>query len=571
MFLAPIRSVEPFADPSESEGERPLVAVPTEACCPATVAGLSSSNHGILSKMSFLPHAIGCEGGGSSSTAPLFGGGYDVGIHAYDLTQGKLVKPLEALVGGPCEGVLHSSLIAYGNEYFFEGGISVALKGKSRFGPKYTYTFVGKTSRTQVEFESWVRREEQLKFLLAHYNPVKHNCHHFTLAACDFLCPEIAVTATSCSTTPAVSRRPTFLLDNVNTLCETDLGSLIHPLFQRITGGIQFTLAQLHLKHDEVRQFKTALVEKAASMAGVAAVPPTVIGVFLADVSVEAARAAIMELPRLIPPHATYQPTTADKLELHYLARAVELADRSQNEFHVSCFVTLCEVALEQSPLHAWAPLLQTIRLASSHRSTLTHVVHCPKILTACCRVTTEAQSAPRGVLLETMRLLCSFALVSQGAMFLAESRTLRSVIRLAGFCIVQKEEDAAELAEVACALINTLAVALSIVTRTSIDTELAKLSSAQAKRSHVVFQLLSVALYGLTSNSNVARLSVNAMHFLLMAVLHLATSGPHCQLMFEAHPIKIDYDSILARTTASEECRAILCILSAVEDLVEV
>jgi hypothetical protein len=582
MFFSPVPSSAPYgADDDEAvtttvaaRAQQPAPEISKPG--PADSAPLPlTSLPPLMLTMSFMPPAAVGAAVDASNFSTDLPHCSDVGIHVYDLTRGHFAKELELLVGGPCDGVLHSAVVVFGNEYFFEGGVAVAAKGRTRFGNNFRYTYIGKTKLSQVEFDAWVRREEELRFQLAHYHPIEHNCHHFTLAACDVLCPKETTASAGSNTNSAASRSPTFLLDNVTALIGTDVGNLLHPLFRRLTGGVQFVISQHQAARDRaVIDFKDSLISHAASMSGLPAdtFPGSLVAAFL-PLRVEDVRAAIVALPSLVPPHAAFQPTSRESLEMRYLSASVIPGHSrdAQDEFQVSSFVTLCEVVFENTPLHQWEPVLRTARLGASHRSTLMQLLHSTKILSALMRITVEAHAAPRGVLVEAVQLVCNFCLDSHGASLLAEHRFCRRFISLAGYCMVQPSvpSESPALADLACALVNNMAVALTLASaRVSLDHELGRPGPHQ---NHPGYQLLTVALYGLAMEHPMGGggLQEFGAHFLLLAVVQLATSGRHCQLLFEGHPIKLVYDRLLARFK-TDECRALLCLLSAIEDLAE-
>jgi hypothetical protein len=540
--------------------------------------------------MSFLPHEAAPSAESDGHRIEERRQTSDVGIHVYDLTRGTIAKQLEQLVGeSHAMGILHSALVVFGNEYYFEGGISTSRKGRSRFGSQFRYLYVGQTCRSQVEFEAWMRRAEESWYQLADYHPIEHNCHHFTLAACRMLCPELVdepgatENRGGSNRTHSSPRLPLFLLDNVRSLVETDVGRLLHPVFRTLTGGVQFLVGQHLHSSDRAAAFQSDLLAHACAVSGAAPLGgggfcpvPRFVAAFLPHAShLSDVESAISSLAALVPPHAAFQPTSREAGDLRALAHSVQAgpSTAAQDEFLASSFVTVCEVVLENTPVHEWAAVLRTARLAAAHRSTLAELLHSAKFLSALLRVTAEAHGAPRRVLEEAVEMLCNVCVAPHGAALLADARCFSSFLRLAGYCLQLPlsceggGRDAVTLRDASCALIHNMALAVTLAP--------AQVAGSTAHSSggaggQPMARLATVALYGLGAlGAADGELSEVGGYLLLAALVHLASAGRQCQLLFAEHNIRLDYNQLLARFF-SEECRALIRLLSAIEDLAD-
>ena len=113
---------------------------------------------------------------------------YDVWLYQYDLTNGVGPKICKFMTGIEIEGVWHTSLVVYGKEYFFGGGIQRGYPGYTPYGTPLKKSFFGKTTKTQKEFEDYLDNELDKVYNADTYHIYKNNCNHFTNAICLYLC-----------------------------------------------------------------------------------------------------------------------------------------------------------------------------------------------------------------------------------------------------------------------------------------------------------------------------------------------------------------------------------------------
>ena len=59
---------------------------------------------------------------------------YQVTLHVYDLSGGNAAQFSRQLVGTQISGVWHTGIVIYGKEFYFAGGISYDLPGRTPFG-----------------------------------------------------------------------------------------------------------------------------------------------------------------------------------------------------------------------------------------------------------------------------------------------------------------------------------------------------------------------------------------------------------------------------------------------------
>jgi hypothetical protein len=109
-----------------------------------------------------------------------------VQVYLYDLSGGLARSLSSGFLGKQIDGIWHSSIVVYGVEYFYGGGICYSLPGQSMAGrPVSTYE-MGYTRVTQAEFHSHLRVLSP-RFTPASYSLLRWNCNNFSDEACLFL------------------------------------------------------------------------------------------------------------------------------------------------------------------------------------------------------------------------------------------------------------------------------------------------------------------------------------------------------------------------------------------------
>ena len=112
-----------------------------------------------------------------------------VQLYRYDISGGMAAQLSQAFIGRHMEAVWHTAIVAFGSEYYFDGGVGIerALPGTTRFGRPLRVDQLGNTSKTEAEFAEWVRRLHSTKFGPNDYNLLQRNCNHFSEDAALFL------------------------------------------------------------------------------------------------------------------------------------------------------------------------------------------------------------------------------------------------------------------------------------------------------------------------------------------------------------------------------------------------
>lgn len=139
----------------------------------------------------------------------------------YDLSGG-MVKGLSRLIlGKEIEGIYHTSVYAYGKEYYYQGGIHKSSPRKTSYGKPIKEINFGNTNKTQTEFEKYLKRIS-LYFSPGLYNTISNNCNHFTDAALFYLTGK---------------HLPNHILKQHENILKTPLGKQIIPYLEKASGN----------------------------------------------------------------------------------------------------------------------------------------------------------------------------------------------------------------------------------------------------------------------------------------------------------------------------------------------
>lgn len=102
-------------------------------------------------------------------------------IYVYDISHGLAKAYSRSIIGIELDAIYHTSIVAYGNEYYFdrEGPVKTAA-GKSRFGIPQQVLDSGETFIPQDIFEEYLNELKTERFKLGSYDLFYNNCNHFT-------------------------------------------------------------------------------------------------------------------------------------------------------------------------------------------------------------------------------------------------------------------------------------------------------------------------------------------------------------------------------------------------------
>ena len=206
-------------------------------------------------------------------------------FHVYDLSQG-VARTYSPLVLPPnpdgtrhsgVAAILHSAVVAFGYEYYFEGSVARRPAGRTRFGSEYAEVqnkhYV--TTRSREAFESWIKETDWCEddetanaadhgFGLLDYRAITHNCHAFCEAAARFL-------------TNGLRGAPATITCNIQQLTNFPAGALAAHVMERLAGGVVHEMLKNAERAIGCAEVAAANLHAAKEASGVPCIPPAAI------------------------------------------------------------------------------------------------------------------------------------------------------------------------------------------------------------------------------------------------------------------------------------------------------
>jgi hypothetical protein len=140
---------------------------------------------------------------------------------AYDLSRGMARSLGRQLVGIDIEGVWHTGIEVFGQEYFFGGGIQAAPAGEfareNGLQPVQRVN-VGSTAKSQAELHAWLETQ-RVTFSAQTYDLLRNNCNNFSDAVARFLTGQGI---------------PEHILELPQRVLSTPMGQMLAPMYERM-------------------------------------------------------------------------------------------------------------------------------------------------------------------------------------------------------------------------------------------------------------------------------------------------------------------------------------------------
>ncbi|XP_061375326.1 uncharacterized protein LOC133317475 [Gastrolobium bilobum] len=144
--------------------------------------------------------------------------GQRVSLNVYDLSQGLARQISRSFLGKAIEGIWHTGIVVYGNEYYFGGGIQIqhCRAGSTPYGTPLRVVDLGVTHVPKDVFEMYLQ-EISPRYTAESYSLLTHNCNNFTNEVAQFL-----VGATI----------PEYILQLPNEVTSSPIGTLLSPMLE---------------------------------------------------------------------------------------------------------------------------------------------------------------------------------------------------------------------------------------------------------------------------------------------------------------------------------------------------
>ncbi|KAM2172321.1 hypothetical protein ACFX1R_037290 [Malus domestica] len=149
--------------------------------------------------------------------------GHKVILNVYDLSQGLARQMSMAVLGKAIEGIWHTGLVVYGNEYYFGGGIKHAPAGSTAYGTPIKVVDLGVTHVPKDVFEIYLQGISP-RYTVETYRLLTHNCNNFSNEVAQFL-----VGATI----------PDYILQLPNEVMGSPMGAPIMPVIQNLEATLK--------------------------------------------------------------------------------------------------------------------------------------------------------------------------------------------------------------------------------------------------------------------------------------------------------------------------------------------
>lgn len=90
------------------------------------------------------------------------------------------------ILGKQIDGIWHTSVVVYGTEYFYGGGIAMMTPKTTPYGYPVQELPMGQTTKSQAQFVEFLRRLSP-RYSIEGYHILYHNCNNFTNDCLEFL------------------------------------------------------------------------------------------------------------------------------------------------------------------------------------------------------------------------------------------------------------------------------------------------------------------------------------------------------------------------------------------------
>ncbi|KAJ8345726.1 hypothetical protein SKAU_G00299190 [Synaphobranchus kaupii] len=145
---------------------------------------------------------------------------FTVKLYIYDLSKGMARQLSPIMLGKQLDGIWHTSIVVYGEEFFFGGvGISSCQPGGTVLGEPNTVIELGSTEVTEEIFMDYLSSLGETTYRRDRYRLFEHNCNTFS--------NEVALFLTG-------RKIPSYITDLPSEVLSTPFGQVLRPILDSI-------------------------------------------------------------------------------------------------------------------------------------------------------------------------------------------------------------------------------------------------------------------------------------------------------------------------------------------------
>uniref|UniRef100_A0AAY4BW85 palmitoyl-protein hydrolase n=1 Tax=Denticeps clupeoides TaxID=299321 RepID=A0AAY4BW85_9TELE len=144
---------------------------------------------------------------------------FSVQLYIYDLSRG-MARQLSPIMLGEERGPRHTSIVVYGEEFFFGGvGISSCPPGGTMLGPPDNVVELGSTEVNEEIFMDYLSSLGETAYRGERYRLFEHNCNTFSNEVAQFLTGH---------------KIPSYITDLPSEVLSTPFGQVLRPILDSI-------------------------------------------------------------------------------------------------------------------------------------------------------------------------------------------------------------------------------------------------------------------------------------------------------------------------------------------------
>ncbi|EPY24462.1 hypothetical protein STCU_07168 [Strigomonas culicis] len=387
---------------------------------------------------------------------------------------------------------------------------------------------------------------EKTNMQLHDYHPVRHNCHHFSNEAAEFLLGvENAI--------------PPYLFTTTNDLVKTAVGGAVHEALLLTTCGMQYTVARLAQLRVVERQRSVDMLINAATACGIFVRPPTV-AILFRVASRSKCTATLLSLRpfvrQLIASDVVKEKSTVLLQKCtEQLARGYDTIDGDYG----SGYVELVSQALLHTRLPLWFPILNSLRVAVLHKEVATSVVFHPVLVPLLLIGVRGFFELLPGGRLSLLRVVCNLCSSVHGAVAINDGRYFMTWVSLAGQGLMDVNHEMIMYTS-ACLAVNLATICVS-VSGSSLQRRMTTNMSA-----HPLSRLATILLYNLKYRTE-RQMSEPIFNMILLALFRIMSANTVALEFMRAHSFSMDYKALLG-IAKTNESKALLVLMKTLEDL---